>query len=244
MDFDFTKDEILTLVLLQDAETQRVKIQSSIDTLLEEIETRRAKLLEQEELVKRAQYMFNEEQKLYREKEQEAKARQDLIDKNQQRISSIKTNKEYAAVLREIDDQKKKKASVEETMLLSMEKLEAVEKQLLKVQIAYTAEEKRISEETEKLLKEVEEQKKDLLEAEKQRTLSKEKVPQKLAQLFERVTKRVKPPILVSADNAVCSGCHMNIPAQTYNELHKLNNLKLCPFCERILFLNCILEEN
>ena len=244
MDFEFTKEEILTLVSLQEADISKVKIQNSIDTLLKEVAARRSKLAEQEELVRRAQFMLDEEQKNYREKELEANTRQDLMTKNQERISSIKTNKEYAAVLREIDDQKKKKASVEEAMFLSMERIEGLEKQLQHAQAIYKAASENTETEVEKLLKSIEDQKKDLMEAEKLRSVTQEKVPQKLAQLFDRARERVKPPVVVAADNAVCSGCHMNIPAQVYNELHRLNNLKLCPFCERILFLKRILDDH
>jgi len=36
--------------------------------------------------------------------------------------------------------------------------------------------------------------------------------------------------------NSICMGCHMNIPPQMYNELQRFDSLKLCPFCNRILY--------
>ena len=41
---------------------------------------------------------------------------------------------------------------------------------------------------------------------------------------------------LAPARNSICMGCHMNIPPQTYNELQRFDSLKLCPFCNRILY--------
>ncbi|CAB5079821.1 hypothetical protein D3OALGA1CA_42 [Olavius algarvensis associated proteobacterium Delta 3] len=35
---------------------------------------------------------------------------------------------------------------------------------------------------------------------------------------------------------AVCQGCHLNIPPQMYNELHRRDSLKICPWCERIIY--------
>jgi hypothetical protein len=41
---------------------------------------------------------------------------------------------------------------------------------------------------------------------------------------------------LARARDSVCLGCHMNIPPQVYNELQRFDSLKLCPFCNRILY--------
>jgi hypothetical protein len=41
---------------------------------------------------------------------------------------------------------------------------------------------------------------------------------------------------LAPARNSVCMGCHMNIPPQMFNELQRYDSLKLCPFCNRILY--------
>jgi hypothetical protein len=41
--------------------------------------------------------------------------------------------------------------------------------------------------------------------------------------------------------DAVCQGCHLNIPWQLFNELHRFDELTFCPHCRRIIF--CQEEE-
>jgi hypothetical protein len=35
---------------------------------------------------------------------------------------------------------------------------------------------------------------------------------------------------------AICMGCHMNIPAQLFNELQRFDELRFCPHCHRIIY--------
>ncbi len=41
---------------------------------------------------------------------------------------------------------------------------------------------------------------------------------------------------VAAVSNAVCQGCHMNIPAQMYNELQRADSIKKCPHCQRIIY--------
>jgi predicted nucleic acid-binding Zn-ribbon protein len=42
---------------------------------------------------------------------------------------------------------------------------------------------------------------------------------------------------LVQVENAVCKGCYLNIPPQLYNELHRGNELRMCPHCHRLIYV-------
>ncbi|HFB84009.1 MAG TPA: hypothetical protein ENJ72_04385, partial [Thermodesulfatator sp.] len=39
-----------------------------------------------------------------------------------------------------------------------------------------------------------------------------------------------------AVNDAICEGCHMNIPPQLYNELMRDNRLMECPLCQRIIY--------
>ena len=41
-----------------------------------------------------------------------------------------------------------------------------------------------------------------------------------------------------------CTGCHMNIPAQLFNEVLKLSTMIQCPNCKRILYTQEVLEDS
>jgi hypothetical protein len=41
---------------------------------------------------------------------------------------------------------------------------------------------------------------------------------------------------IIAVIDAVCQGCHMNIPPQMYNELQRGDNLTKCPMCQRLIY--------
>jgi len=41
---------------------------------------------------------------------------------------------------------------------------------------------------------------------------------------------------IVAVSRGICSGCHMNIPPQLYNELQRSEQILCCPNCNRILY--------
>ncbi|HSE84091.1 MAG TPA: C4-type zinc ribbon domain-containing protein, partial [Thermodesulfobacteriota bacterium] len=53
--------------------------------------------------------------------------------------------------------------------------------------------------------------------------------------MYERV-KRKNGIALVEAKNEVCTGCHMNIPPQLFNEVLTSSRIIQCPNCQRILY--------
>ncbi len=64
--------------------------------------------------------------------------------------------------------------------------------------------------------------------------------------MFNRV-KSQQPDeraIVQGVTDAVCQGCHMNIPPQMYNELQREDSLKMCPSCERIIYWQRIDERS
>ena len=49
--------------------------------------------------------------------------------------------------------------------------------------------------------------------------------------------------IIAEARNGSCLGCNMNLPPQVFNSLYKVDNLVVCPHCQRMLFLRPQAEE-
>jgi uncharacterized protein len=66
--------------------------------------------------------------KQYRSDEEEIKAIEGRIIKAEEKLRSVKTNKEYHSMLKEIDEFKSKKAVLEDAMIEMLEKIESAEK--------------------------------------------------------------------------------------------------------------------
>ena len=85
-------------------------------------------------------------------------------------------------------------------------------------------------------------QEKEQSERQEIETLNTEKVqisgqadPKMVAALAD-VRKKVRGAAVVPVRQATCMGCHMNIPAQLYNELQRFDELRFCPHCQRIIY--------
>ena len=67
---------------------------------------------------------------------------------------------------------------------------------------------------------------------------------------WEKVSAEIEPELMktyitirenrgtavAGVNDAVCQGCHLNIPPQMYNELQRCDSLKFCPHCQRIIY--------
>ena len=60
---------------------------------------------------------------------------------------------------------------------------------------------------------------------------------------FERIIKSKAGIGIVPVRNAVCTGCHMRLPAQFENDVREGEEIRFCPYCSRILFFEDGEEE-
>jgi len=186
----------------------------------EEVENKRA------ELGKVRQDLKESEKKLARGEER--------IKELQGKLNQVKTNKEYDASLKEIEDQKKKNGILEEEILELYDKVETAEEEEKKLEAEWSEKKKEFgvrSRELEELASRTEaelEEKKSEREN-KQSALSADNY-----KLYEKLRQNKKRAV-VRTLKEVCLGCHRHIPAQLYNEVLKGEKLVFCSNCERIL---------
>jgi len=61
-------------------------------------------------------------------------------------------------------------------------------------------------------------------------------VAPEILKTFEKTRQLVGGVTIAPVINAVCQGCHMNIPPQLYNDIQRFDSLKYCPSCQRIIY--------
>ncbi len=178
--------------------------------------------------------------KLHKEKESELKLGQDKLRKAKERLLEVKTNKEYQAMLTEIDTVEKSNGRIEEEILILYDRIDEKkgfvknhEKDFEQYRISYESERKKMDEELASIDGELEIQKK------KFDALVPSLKPD-LLRRYEMIKGRRNGIAVVSARKGICSGCNMNLPPQLYNELQRSEELICCPNCNRIIYW----EEN
>ena len=154
-----------------------------------------------------------------------------------EKLSSVKTNKEYQAFLKEIDDLKEKNSKLEDDMIDFLDRIEEAENTLNAKKAEYSELQTRLNNEKETIQKETEEGKRQLEDLDEQFKTVAAGIDAALLATYNKVKALQNNAIgIVAVTDAVCQGCNMNIPPQMYNELQRGDSLKKCPICDRIIY--------
>jgi predicted nucleic acid-binding Zn-ribbon protein len=234
---DATIEQIATLVELQRIMTENGKLEMQ----LKQVPARISELEERLDAFtlgfEKNKEVIDELNKEYRVCESDVQLNLGKIQKSNEKLRSVKTNKEYQSSLKEIEDLEEINSKIEDKMLELLEQIEKTEEDLSGQQRQYSA----IAEETKRekaSIKEAEAQcRKKITELESQRNAVVERLGERLLDLFSRQRGKQNDGVaIVEVINGVCQGCNMNIPPQMYNELQRRNSLKNCPSCERLIY--------
>ena len=232
-----TNEQISSLVKLQNIEIEISRLEAKLNTVDHRIEILDNKLQDYQQTIEDQQSLINELNQKYRAYESDVQMHLDRIKKSEAKLSTVKTNKEYQSSLKEIDDLKNMSSEKEDEMIEFLDRIEEAENMLKIKQTEFSELERQIKTEKESIQKEAGEGRLrlDNLGAERERISG--GIDAEMLATFEQIKANQTNKIaIVAVKDAVCQGCHMNIPPQMYNELQRGDSLKRCPICERIIY--------
>lgn len=232
-----TQEQITSLVKLQKIEIETSSIKKQLSTVDQRIEVLDKKLLDFNQTIEEQKSLINELNEKYRTYESDLQMHLDRIKKSEAKLSSVKTNKEYQSSLKEIDDLENINSKIEDDMIEFLDRIEEAENVLKAKTTEFSELETQMKTEKEIIQKEAEEGRHRLgnLDAEWE-TVSGDIEAEVLATYNQIKENQAYKIGIVAVKDAVCQGCHMNIPPQMYNELQRGDSLKRCPLCERIIY--------
>lgn len=174
--------------------------------------------------------------KMRRTLEQEVKEQESKQARSKSRTNEVKTNREYQALLKEIEDVKEDIRLKEDRILECMEIIERLDKGVKSAG------------------KDLETRRKEL-EADKQKVLEESELVEarlrSLEALQEEVRRKVDPVILkryeflaenragsgvAAVQDGTCQLCHLGLPPQKYVELQRDDAIMNCPSCLRFIY--------
>lgn len=230
------KDQIELLKQLQGIETHAFNIARKLKSIPVKLEEFDKRFIEFDQEVCRENEIIDELKKQYRAHESDLQVNLSKIRKSNEKLGSVKNNKEYQATLKEIDDIKVKNSEIEDQMIQCLDLIEETEKRMqirkgeLSVFAGEAAEEKKTAHaeslEGQKSLGALESKKRQLME----------KIDPGFLTQFIRVGEIVGLTAIVRVKDTICLGCHVRIPPQRYNELQRFESLQYCPSCHRIIY--------
>ena len=234
---DITKDQIVSLVNLQRIEIETNNVKTKISNVDQRLDKLDESLREFKQVIEEQESVINELNQKYREYETDVRMNLDAIKKSEAKLSSVKTNKEYQAFLKEIDDIKEKNSKLEDDMIEFLDDIEDAENTLNAKRAEYSELQTRLNNEKKSIQKETEEGKRQLENLAVEHKTVAAGIDAGLLATYNQVKSLQSNGIgIVAVTDAVCQGCNMNIPPQMYNELQRGGSLKKCPICDRIIY--------
>lgn len=172
------------------------------------------------------------------------KSRSAGIDKMRQQLLSIRNNKEYAAVLSQLNTEKAEVARIESKGLEMLTALEARKTTLDSHERVLREEEQRLAELKNQLAAAQQSFAQKLGELDAQRKLATAPIAPEIQTMFNRVAERYDGEAMARVvrsnprrDEFTCEGCNMSVTADRYNGLKTRDEIQTCSNCGRILYV-------
>lgn len=228
--------QLQLLIALQETDSEIADWEKGLAAVPVQVESAKSGLAARRKKLDEAEARIKEAQNRRRQLEQEVKIENDHMSKAKLKLPSVKTNKEYTAVLAEVEAIKQKVTGLEDQELELMETLESREKELPGFKAEYQEEEKKFNQY--KSQKEAEKSRieKDLGEARRKRDDLVRSVDPKLAQRYDKVLKQRGDHAVVQLVGHICQGCFQQILPQLVIEIRSGEKVFECIHCNRFLY--------
>ena len=230
------REQLKLLWELQKIDLELKGIKEEKDRYPKEIKKLDEKQKIEKERIQKEREKVESLEKTRRQKEGHLSTEQEKIKRAEGRMSEVKTNKEYQALLSEIDAIKEANSRIEEEILQVMDEIDELKKDLSKREKEVGSTLEKIEGERKKLQEKTAQGEKAWSERGERRELLSKQIESKLVKLYSTLKEKRQGVGVVSVKNETCQGCFLNVPPQMFIEVQKNNALVRCPHCNRILY--------
>jgi len=157
------------------------------------------------------------------------------LERLQKQMLVIKTNKEYDALAREIEHVKADIAASEEGILLALERIETLEKEVQAKNAHREEIAARNGVQLASIKSEMESVGSKVKIKEDERRNIVVRLEESMVAVYERVRRGKGAGAVVFVRNKACSGCYKTLPPQLIQEIRRAERLITCDSCGRIL---------
>jgi uncharacterized protein len=234
------EQELKTIYEAQQIDTQIAENERKMYSVPKAIEGLDSEIDELKNKIEKEKVITQELEKEKIKKEKDLEVEKEKIKKFELKLHDIKTNKEYQALLKEIESVKEVNERTEEEVLVLMDKIEELKKDYLTSEEYLKRRKVEVEKEKNSLKAELDVIEKSNNEFKEARKKLLNDVSDNLRATYNTLIEKRSGTAVVNLKNGVCLGCFMNIPPQLFIEATKNRQLILCPSCNRIFYF---LEE-
>ena len=167
--------------------------------------------------------------------ERELVNHQEAIRKTQSKAHEVKTNKEYSAILAEIDAGKQRLETLEDQLLVLMETTDQQRQAYRGHEQQEHVAQQALVEQRHQIQQEHETLRRTIAAEQERRQQTVAGVEAKLYEQYQKVAAQHGGRSVAQLQDGVCSGCHLKVPPQIVSEIREQTQLFTCPHCRLVL---------
>ena len=229
--------DLTTLIDLQTFDSKIARLEVEAARLPKQIEAIQASLAEAKKTVDAFKTKIDQTRKDLRSKEKDLEVHAAKRAKEETRLYEVKTNKEYSAVLLEIEEVKQVKAKTEEDILGLMEMQERLGVDVKEAEARLKAREEQARQDEGVVRGKLAKVEDELTGVRTERAERAKALPVNLLGSYERIMKARGGTAVAAVDPAaICGGCRMSIRPQALMELRNATGLMTCENCGRYMY--------
>ena len=226
-----------TLISLQAIDTRIAALEADAARLPKEIAAIHAAIEDAKKNAEQVKARLDAARKDQRAKEKDLEVVQAKRSKNEARLYEVKTNKEYSAVLIEIEEIKQEKARMEEEVLVLMEAQERLGGDIREAEARFKQRESEGRGQEATLKEQLRGIEADLTGVRTERRELATKLPPNILADYDRILRARAGLALVPVTKPnFCGACRMTITPQRLQELRAQSSLIPCESCGRYLY--------
>ncbi|HEV2176898.1 MAG TPA: C4-type zinc ribbon domain-containing protein [Terriglobia bacterium] len=174
-------------------------------------------------------------QKARREMEADIQAVREKIARHKDQLYEVKKNDQYKAMLHEIEGEEQNIRKIEDRVLENMEEAEQHAQYVKDAAAKLDGEKARVAAEVKQLQSERHAAEEERNRMEERRRALAASLGESVLALYEK-TRKARGFAVAEVREGSCSGCHVRLRPQAYNEVRQSNSLHTCETCGRILY--------
>jgi hypothetical protein len=231
-------EELKLLSVIQSIDARILAARTELERIPRDIDRLETERRRHQDVLNQARSQREASAKNRRVLELEVESRAAAIRKLQAQQIQVKTNKEYTAMLHEIEGTKRAISGLEERILVEMENGDSLAAAEQESHGTYDAESGRIGREQDVLRSRAAELQSgvDRLSADRERSVA--GLPKDILTAYQRIFQGRSGRAIVTVEQHACGGCGAPLPPQLVNEVRKMDELITCETCGRILVWN------
>ncbi len=229
--------DLRNLITLQDIDTKIVTLKKQISEIPEKASAYR----EEFQLLDRthqARVALNQElAKQRRTRESDVEMMRTKLSRLREQLMAVKTNKEYTAMLHEIQTAESQIHGAEDAILEIMEKMESMEESLAQEEKELRSKQAELEAQIRKAEETVPQLEAEIKTLYETKAALERRIEAELLGRYRRIADARRGIALAEAKDELCSACHVRIRPQVFADLIRTEAIHICDSCSRILFI-------